>query len=188
MSWRQFLFSFKGRINRTQFWAGQSAFLCLVFLLPIVFPMRFMSNLTTASAGGIAVTLALFSLAVIYSAIVIWMCFASLTKRAHDRNKSGWWLLACNIPFLLLAAYKVAPMQFANSDVGIVLSTLLVLASSATGIWVWIETGFLAGAPSANQFGGPNQATRIEMLTIKTKTASADSIARLPGRRNPRTA
>jgi uncharacterized membrane protein YhaH (DUF805 family) len=100
------LFSFEGRIRRWTFW-GTFVGLCAAIVLLIAF-----LNIVIAAfyAGPAPRTLRsldlVFLLVVGYLiplvgfVVVMWINFAVLAKRWHDRGKSGWWSLLGLIPYL----------------------------------------------------------------------------------------
>jgi uncharacterized membrane protein YhaH (DUF805 family) len=83
------LFSFSGRIGRAQYWLAYFIQLALTALL-------WMCLLTGQAQQNFL--LLLVSLAL--GPPVIWMAFAVMTKRYHDRNKSAWWILLCLVPIV----------------------------------------------------------------------------------------
>jgi uncharacterized membrane protein YhaH (DUF805 family) len=78
-------FSFRGRIDRREYWSA-------AFKLGVVYAVAGMliesANEKAVVVGGIIV----FSL--------FWPVLAIQTKRWHDRNKSGWWNLIILIPIV----------------------------------------------------------------------------------------
>lgn len=87
-SWREFLFSFQGRVSRRQYW--------LKFMLPIWLPAITISTLIDSILGyeefrgpGSLILL-----------LVFWPSAAVIIKRWHDRNKVGWWFLIGLIPYI----------------------------------------------------------------------------------------
>jgi len=119
-----FLFDFKGRVRRRDFWVY---FILIWILTPITFwsfagfhrPVSWHDHSIflwhTPSLGhsllGAALSIALF-----------WSNLAVLSKRWHDRNKSGWWTLITLIPFI-------------------------------GWLWLLIECGFLEGSTAENRYG-----------------------------------
>ncbi len=84
------LFSFKGRINRAQFWSFEAVWIVLFVII----------NLLTHPAanpdGTPNTSMSIFSL--IFLVLTFWPLFAVQAKRWHDRNKSGWWILIGLVP------------------------------------------------------------------------------------------
>ncbi|GAA3920612.1 DUF805 domain-containing protein [Chitinophaga oryziterrae] len=81
------LFSFKGRIRRTEY--GISLIIYLIFLVLV--------QILPESGSDSDVILAM-----IYALLLIpmiWMLYAQGAKRCHDVGKSGWWQI---IPFYVL--------------------------------------------------------------------------------------
>jgi uncharacterized membrane protein YhaH (DUF805 family) len=84
MNWRQFLFSFEGRVGRRQFW------LMVVLTLPFLIAAAIINGgfgHDPAESPGALVLLPM-----------LWPAFAVTVKRWHDRNKSAWWILINLIP------------------------------------------------------------------------------------------
>ena len=85
------LFIFRGRISRKQWWFG--LVVSFLFLLCIFF--------AAASIPNPALQ------AILSYLPFLWMLFALNTKRLHDRNLPGWWMLIALIPILGLIYCKV---------------------------------------------------------------------------------
>jgi uncharacterized membrane protein YhaH (DUF805 family) len=141
MSFWKALFSFRGRINRGDFWISVLwvvALWCataLVSFIPI--------------AGVQALLVAIFLL----GGLIVW--FAAATRRLHDRDKSAWYL------FLFIGLPSALQMAFMAHKPGY---TTLYLFSGGTGsfvdlvclaisIWMIVELGFLRGTAGPNQYG-----------------------------------
>lgn len=76
------LFSFKGRIRRTQYWLTN-------FIIEVLFVP---ANISNEMSDGVAVyTLLIFIPAV-------WISLATIVKRFHDLGKSGWFACLLMIP------------------------------------------------------------------------------------------
>lgn len=84
--WQDLLFSFDGRINRAKYWLGT--------VIAWVFGAVAVALLQTV--GG---TIGLLVAIAAYVAL-IWVGFAVLIKRWHDRGKSGWWVLIVFVPLI----------------------------------------------------------------------------------------
>ncbi|MBV9859476.1 MAG: DUF805 domain-containing protein [Alphaproteobacteria bacterium] len=89
-SWTDFLFSFRGRISRRQYW--------LHYVLPYLVVMSICAGfdgvLGWQNANGVGVLTSLLSLA------SIWPGLAVAVKRCHDRDRSGWFILVGLIPIV----------------------------------------------------------------------------------------
>ena len=97
------LFSFRGRINRRQWWCGlvvsYSVFLCIVAIV-------FAAESPNPDLPGVLCSLPFF-----------WILLALNTKRLHDRNLPGWWMLIMLIPILGFIYCKVQ-IAFMPGDEG----------------------------------------------------------------------
>lgn len=89
MNFGSLLFSFSGRISRSQYWLGYAVQIAMVaFGYICLLYGREYQNI----------------LALIASLLVflpsIWVGLAVITKRYHDRGKSAWWILIVFIPIV----------------------------------------------------------------------------------------
>jgi uncharacterized membrane protein YhaH (DUF805 family) len=85
MSFAQILFSFEERIGRQTYWLGA---LLLIVLAAI-------GGILEGAAGSDGP-----ALGIIWRLGLLWPNLALTVKRWHDRDKSGWWILICLIPFI----------------------------------------------------------------------------------------
>lgn len=92
-SWKDILFSFKGRIPRRQYWGGTG------ILMLGALPILFIINLIGESESG-AVTIVGGLVGIVAYIAIIWASLALGIKRWHDRDKSGWWMLIAFIPII----------------------------------------------------------------------------------------
>lgn len=140
MDIRQFLFSFKGRIGRGDFW---------LLMLTIV------AIITVAVIVGYLVPIqpikALVGICLFVGALVVF--FAAAVRRLHDRNKSAWFLLLFyGLPTALQSTHK--------GDGGFTLflfsggfNSFIDIICLAISVWMIIELGCLRGNVGANQYG-----------------------------------
>lgn len=80
-----FLFSFRGRVGRAEFWR----FIAVVSIVGILL----------GTVNALLVMAALdWPLAPVYGLLIAYPYMAVLAKRWHDRDKSGWWVLLQFVP------------------------------------------------------------------------------------------
>ena len=160
-----YLFSFRGRINRAKIWL----FFLILVIAYIVFGLvlnvafgasliSFLMMLGTRPAalfagGAVALPLILFGL---FYALMFYIGLAVSAKRLHDRNKSATWLLVFIVlPLILnIVGAIVAPTDLSTgvpntNPIKIVLS----LASVAISLWAFVELYCLRGTTGDNQYG-----------------------------------
>ncbi len=119
------LLSFQGRQRRLHFWiialvlAVVNSVIYSFTIGPAYVAMLTGSGSPGAMFGGMAIIGWIVELA------LLWPSLANSVKRCHDRNKSGWWLIA-----YYLACFTI---------IG--------------ALWPLIELGFLDGTPGPNRFG-----------------------------------
>jgi uncharacterized membrane protein YhaH (DUF805 family) len=171
----QFLFGFEGRINRAKYWYAVFASLisCLVFMLALAFAIGiiFGAHVTSVDvqffdvfgnppsfpfrarfSGADPETTALISLLFHLAGtpifvVSIWIVVAATIKRLHDRNKSGWWIVA----------FFVAPALLGNivgqlDDESYVACALALIAFGFYS-WGFAELLFFKGTRGPNGFG-----------------------------------
>lgn len=103
--WKWLLFSFDGRIARGRYWMAQLVLIAAIMVLGIgISLMIFGASKATEGAtseGGMAALgmggVLLFGLLMLPC---MWVSLAIQTKRWHDRDKSGWWMLINFIPYV----------------------------------------------------------------------------------------
>ncbi|MEJ0042476.1 MAG: DUF805 domain-containing protein [Rhizomicrobium sp.] len=174
-----YLFGYSGRINRAKQWAGLLVgivFLCLFWALfgaTVGFTAiaDMMQKKTTAAAlfGSQAFHTFLLAACVLYL-LNLYVAFAIMTKRLHDRNKSAWWILVFIVlPFILqIPAFAALPAQLAHFQAVMAalqahmpppppVETPLVLIGRAAALiislWMFVELYILRGTVGDNRFG-----------------------------------
>src|SRR5262249_26364171 len=80
------------------------------------------------------------------TAFLLWMYLAISIKRLHDRNKSGWWMMAF---FVYPGLYQQFVDRLPDATWIIPFAAAAVILS----LWGLVEIGFLRGTPRANRFG-----------------------------------
>jgi uncharacterized membrane protein YhaH (DUF805 family) len=168
----QFLFGFEGRINRAKYWYALFASMtfCLVFMAaaasaigvifgaavksvhvhifdvfgdPPSFPFSAsFGNADTATAA--LITLIFHVAGTPIFVIGIWFLAATTIKRLHDRNKSGWWIVA----FLIAPALLVERLDDESYA-----ATALALAAFGLNACGFVELLFFRGTRGPNRFG-----------------------------------
>jgi uncharacterized membrane protein YhaH (DUF805 family) len=137
----QFLFSVQGRISRSQLW--------LKWFLPILVIYIVLGIILAAgAASGNAATVGVVGIIfVIFALLTLWPGIAVMVKRIHDRNKSGWLVLAIYVPSIL---YDIlAPTVGRQNPATMILS----LITFAVAIWFFIEFGCMRGTIGENKYG-----------------------------------
>ena len=86
----EILFSFEGRINRTQFWLGQLG-LVIAFILVLFI---FVSVAQVQNQGEID------KLALLVGLFFLFPYLAVSVKRCHDRDNSGSWVILSFVPII----------------------------------------------------------------------------------------
>ncbi|OPZ00408.1 hypothetical protein A5906_19650 [Bradyrhizobium sacchari] len=170
MNWTWYLFRFDGRINRALLWQALLIVALLAALLGVIgqvihligaegasklclkldfdFGLDDLFKLadprtyrSLASLGRTDLILKAFSLA-----LFSWIFLATVIKRLHDRDKSGWWVVA----------FFIAPGLFRQfSDLLPVSYWMLPfsLAEDALSLWGLVETFCVPGSVGENRFG-----------------------------------
>jgi uncharacterized membrane protein YhaH (DUF805 family) len=164
MDYKWFLFRFEGRINRAKYWLANLIILCaMIFLLMLLAGLgrilgiadrRFAINIINISAsfqfgdGDPPSKAALFPQFVTWPMTLVfgWCYLAASIKRLHDRNKSGWWMLAF---FAVPGLYSHFEDRLGDSHA----TALIGVAVFVVFIWGYVEMFFLKGGGGPNRFG-----------------------------------
>ena len=93
MNIKQFLFSWEGRISRSNIWLK---YFVPYFIITIILSTldNLLGFIIQSNGQPIPVLTTVFTLLFIYPSIIISI------KRCHDRNRSGWFLLLSIIPLV----------------------------------------------------------------------------------------
>jgi len=130
MTIQQWLFSFKGRIGRRDFWIWIALWaLSMVALFSL--------------AGSGLVDLQLAALALVS---LLWPTTCVVVKRLHDRGKSGYWALLLILAWMLLAGRWDVLGGVWTWAVGRFIPTLIL-------VMLLVDLGAFLGTPGENKFG-----------------------------------
>lgn len=125
------LFSFDGRIGRSDYWISWPLWIIAgIALLLLSFLLAWVPVLG-------------FVLWLIFALLALNSCIAVGRKRLHDRGKSGWWLL--------LFYLGPAVCDFVGQALG--LRGVFDTASFGLTTWAIVELGVLPGTKGPNAYG-----------------------------------
>lgn len=155
LSW--LLFSFKGRIQRLYWWVWS-------LVVGVVTGMASSTIEFVARSYGLGVvdadnqfepTGALGLLLAAIGLLNVWINYALSAKRLHDRNRSGWWLVAPTVTLLtaILLAFVMFAQPEGQREPWNSAAVSLTLATAALGLWLFLEIGFLRGTSGPNRYG-----------------------------------
>jgi uncharacterized membrane protein YhaH (DUF805 family) len=127
----QLLVSFEGRVGRATYWLTTFLYVAAILVVGVIVISPFVAN---GWRGSVSLTIPLL---ILLSPIGV--------KRLHDRNKSGWWLLA----------FYVAPVAvtYIPDTAADALQFVCSLVAFALSVWGFVELYCLRGAPRSNRFG-----------------------------------
>ena len=138
--------SFRGRTGRLGFWIG---LLVLIFASPFSVRAILSSNPFTEAIGAVR-TLGLPGLA--WSLALLAGLAAIITKRLHDRGKSGLHAALFYVPAALSASTFFAGNVPYLKDAAY-WSTWIAWWAGAAGLWFLFQLGFFAGERGPNKYG-----------------------------------
>ena len=130
MTLQQWLFSFKGRIGRRDFWVWIGLWLVAMALLFILVANGILDAQTAA-----------FMLV-----CLLWPTSAVIVKRLHDRGKSGLWALFMILAWMLLAGNWAVLGGIWQWVVGRFVPTVIM-------VMLLLDLGAFIGTPSENKYG-----------------------------------
>jgi uncharacterized membrane protein YhaH (DUF805 family) len=148
------LFSFRGRINRSQYWMG-GLIMFAVLLVAVIFTIASMassfSRFKESGEVDLSFIPALLSMGALYL-VAVWCGAALNVKRLHDRGRSGWFALLAFVPMALainMLTKVGSPLEMLGAGL------LANLASMLINMFFLIDLGMMPGKPEANQYGDP---------------------------------
>ncbi|WP_313109512.1 DUF805 domain-containing protein [Atlantibacter sp.] len=130
MTLQQWLFSFKGRIGRRDFWVWIVLWLVAMALLFILVANGILDAQTAA-----------FMLV-----CLLWPTSAVVVKRLHDRSKSGLWALFMIVAWMLLAGNWAVLGGIWQWGVGRFVPTVII-------VMLLLDLGAFVGTPGENKYG-----------------------------------
>jgi uncharacterized membrane protein YhaH (DUF805 family) len=156
MKLQKMLFSFDGRIGRGIYWLSIVPLFVAVQLIAIA-PVLIVGFIVGTESDEIpnSILIAIFAAQLIWLAGQ-WPMLAVGSKRLHDRNKRGWWLLVWWVlPFLLFFGGFGFDFTSRSGDFSGNFSTglILMVASLLPALWGIVELGILPGTKGPNLYG-----------------------------------
>jgi uncharacterized membrane protein YhaH (DUF805 family) len=159
MTWFQYLFSFKGRINRARFWffffvlnpVAQLIYALVAYAIIYAWNGRIDIDWSDMSILKKSV---LIILTIPLIPIGLISPFAIYAKRFHDRNKSGWWQLAFFVaPVFLVFLFAQDPPIIPPRTFAFECATVAGVVGYIGMIVLTIEILFIRGTRGNNRFG-----------------------------------
>ena len=161
------LFSFEGRIQRLYWWIASVAVSLLVAAASSIIEavarfqgMGFIDPETNqfAPTGPLSILLAVIGL------VNLWIVYALAAKRLHDRDRTGWWLVA---PLLGLAAaiglaFAALSLPEGHREPWNSAAVVATLGTGGLLLWLLLEIGFLPGTQGPNRYGPDPLANRVD--------------------------
>jgi uncharacterized membrane protein YhaH (DUF805 family) len=156
MDLKKMLFSFQGRIGRNTFWLTILPVAVAVHVIAFA-PVLIVGSITGTESDEMpdGILFAVLAAQLIWLA-GLWPIFAVGSKRLHDRDKGGWWLLVFwFLPFFLFFGGFGYGFTSRGEDVSAALSTasIMMMASLPIAVWGLVELGILQGTKGPNRFG-----------------------------------
>jgi uncharacterized membrane protein YhaH (DUF805 family) len=151
MDWNWFLFSFEGRIGRAQCWlAGLVWWVCGgVITLAVLLATAFVLWATGVQVDAIrtsTIPWVRYLIGLPLLAAGIWIVAATATKRLHDRERSGLWVL----PFFVAPLLLDRLWDWLESPVP---ALIVSGVSAALSLWCFVELFCLRGTAGPNRYG-----------------------------------
>ena len=151
------LFSFRGRINRKQYWIGAGLVTFMSFVSQMLTSTMSLGALDTKDpAERLSHALGASALVLPISLLVLWCSLAIQFKRFHDRGRTGWISivpLALNVLMVVAVLCDIfggAPLERTVADVMPFVGLLML-----TGLAFFIDLGCLPSVEGPNKYGPP---------------------------------
>ena len=140
------MFGFQGRINRGKYWLTLLLFpLWWLVLLMFAFWAVAQNFDRDSTVAWVLALLPVLLFGVPILVLTVWSSAAVAIKRLHDRDKSGWWLVA----FYVVPSVLGKVTDFTSNIVGTIVGSVAV----AISIWAFVELACLKGTSGSNRFG-----------------------------------
>jgi uncharacterized membrane protein YhaH (DUF805 family) len=149
MTWKNYLFSFSGRINRAKYWQ-----IIIIYVLVVAVPLAllmFVDVLLKSTPIGLIITKITGIFFFLLVAFMLYVSIAIFFKRLHDRNKGGWWI----VPFAILPGILngIAQASSYSPTIPHWLVSVCEIVGPILSVWAFIEIGCLRGTVGPNRFG-----------------------------------
>ena len=197
MDYAWYLFRFDGRINRARCWLALLIIICwMIFLSLVLFGVAYLFGATMPEQFNIgpngifalidpaawrslpSANLTNLFVQTVETPLFLWVYLATSVKRLHDRDKSGWWIIA----FIVLPCLYGQFGDRVGDWIGLWGALLFGLSAFVFSVWGFVEMYCLKGSRKTNRFGpdplaprdtrpGWDQQSEIEMVPNK---ANAD--------------
>lgn len=148
---------FSGRSRRMEYWM----WVVFQFLIGIAFWIimaavggaALMSGDVTALAGAGGLLLIIYLLYMLLMLAFLIPGLAVAVRRLHDTERSGWWILAPMVPYLVawFAIFSAASAGGGGGTIGVI-GIVCMLAALGLGIMLLVFM-FLDGTPGPNKYG-----------------------------------
>lgn len=150
---------FSGRSRRMEFWMWKLGlvivYVAVMILFTIMFGAAMMTGDPTQAGGAVAGAMVVWGLLMIFGLAIFIPDLAVTVRRLHDTNRSGWWILAPVVPYIIFffTAFSAAA---SGSETGMmaggIIGLVSVLAALALGLTVLVFL-FLEGTRGPNKYG-----------------------------------
>jgi uncharacterized membrane protein YhaH (DUF805 family) len=157
VTWKQILFSFRGRLNRKPYWIATISLYLLYGVFSLGFLYVILSGEQLGSENGNSLTAGKTVAMGLLVPVVLMLGYCQLAigaKRLHDRNKSAWWLLVIIVGsglFEFATIYNVPGIGTEEDPTA--LGQGLMVFSVLVCLWFFVELGFFKGSQGPNRFG-----------------------------------
>ena len=168
MDYVWYLFRFDGRINRARCWQALLIMICwMLFLTGVMMGIAWLVGATLPhkinfgpnDVFGIidpqawrslpSTNLTALFIQVVETPLVVWVYLATSVKRLHDRNRSGWWIVA----FFAVPCLYGRFGDRVGDGLGECPAMLFGLAALVFSVWGFVEMYCRKGTKGDNRFG-----------------------------------
>jgi uncharacterized membrane protein YhaH (DUF805 family) len=126
-----------------------------LFGFPPAFPFKISFGLAGPASTAMLDPMLLHAAETPLAIFSLWFLAATTIRRLHDRNKSGWWILAFLVAPPLLRGFTDGLDEWS------VAAVVLSVAAMALTVWGFVELLFIRGTRGPNRFG-PDPRTPAE--------------------------
>ena len=155
---KHLLFSFKGRIGRQSWWLTNVAVTIVVALTGSIIEAVARSQgmgVMDAETNQFEPTGLLGILLGVIGLVNLWIIYALGAKRLHDRDRTGWWLVAPHLALVvaIVIASQALSLPEGGREPWNTLGVFAFFGIVGLLLWLFLEIGFLPGTKGPNRFG-----------------------------------
>jgi uncharacterized membrane protein YhaH (DUF805 family) len=144
------MFGFGGRISRLPYWIGSA--IIIILSLALTYALAPLMGLSPGDLMAQQRSPQAVRLDILTNLIIAWPELAIMTKRLHDRGRSGVWAVLFYVLFAIVSLVELLGLS-GTSENPTMIFLIPALAMGVIALWLIIELGFFRGTKGDNAYG-----------------------------------